>query len=357
MSDNWPETAGFRGSTRLVPRACPLFAAKRCLKAGPFPSEKLTAGSTSRRRRRDSVNRGRDQQMLNALTIDLEDWAQSVIDPALPVTDRVVDNTRRVLDFLDRHGVRATFFALGKVCERFDRLLPTIAAAGHEIASHGYGHELVYRLTPTQFAEDLRRSIAIIEEQTGRRPLGYRAPAFSITDRSRWAGPILADLGFRYSSSVFPISGRRYGIPNWPRVPQRWPDCDLIEFPPTTVRLAGRNWPACGGGYTRLLPAPVMAWAIRRLNRRGAPAVVYLHPYELSVGEVRWFFQAGVRCSRAKRLTQSLWRCRVAPRVSRLLGEFSFGPMSEALAACPRQGALPENAAWALPSASVPHPA
>ena len=284
--------------------------------------------------------------MLNALTIDLEDWAQSVLDPALPVTGRVEDNTCRMLDLLDRHGVRATFFALGKVCERFDRLLPTIAAAGHEIASHGYGHELVYRLTPARLAEDLRRSIAIIEGQTGRRPLGYRAPAFSITDRSRWAGPILAELGFRYSSSVFPIAGRRYGIPDWPPIPQRWPDCDLIEFPPSTVRLAGRNWPACGGGYTRLLPAAVMAWAIRRLNRRGTPGVVYLHPYELSADEVRRFFQAGVRCSRAKRLTQSLWRSRVGPRVSRLLGEFAFGPMSEALAICPRQEALPENARY-----------
>jgi len=295
--------------------------------------------------------------MLNAMTVDLEDWPQSVLDPRHPITDRVVENTYHVLDLLDRLHVRATFFALGRVCERFPHLLPTVAAAGHEISSHGYGHELVYRLTPPQFAEDLRRSITIIEAQTGRRPLGYRAPAFSITARSMWAGRILADLGFHYSSSIYPIAGRRYGIAHWPRRPQPWPDCDLIEFPPTTVRLAGRNWPACGGGYTRLLPAAVMAWAIRRLNRGGAPAVVYLHPYELSVDEVHFYLQAGVRCSRAQRLTQSLWRSRVGPRVSRLLGEFAFGPMSEALATWSRPKALPENAAWALPSASVPHPA
>jgi len=269
--------------------------------------------------------------MLNAMTVDLEDWAQAVVDPNYPITERVVENTSRLLDFLDRHGVRATFFALGKVCERFPALLPRIAAAGHEIASHGYGHELVYRQGPELFEEDVRRSVALIEAQIGYRPLGYRAPAFSITSRSLWAGPILAKLGFHYSSSIFPIAGRRYGIPSWPRIPARWPDCDLVEFPLTTLRLGGWNLPALGGGYTRLLPAPILASAVRQLNRLGGPAVIYLHPYELAAGEVDWFRLRGLFLSRRRRYMQALWRSQVEPRLSRLLNEFSFTTMSESL--------------------------
>ena len=150
--------------------------------------------------------------MLNALTIDLEDWAQSVVDPRLAITSRVVDNVWRLLDLLDGRGVRATFFALGRVCEQFEMLLPRIASAGHEIGSHGYGHELVYRLTPEEFAEDVGRSVGIIQAQTGIIPIGYRAPGFSITRASLWAGPVLARLGFAYDSSIFPIAGGRYGI-------------------------------------------------------------------------------------------------------------------------------------------------
>lgn len=270
--------------------------------------------------------------MLNAMTIDLEDWGQAVLDPSHPVTGHVVENVRRVLDLLAAHRVQATFFALGKVCERFPRLLPDVAAAGHEIASHGYGHELIYNQTPDAFASDVRRSIDIIEAQTGRRPVGYRAPAFSITRQSLWAGPILAELGFRYSSSVFPIEGRRYGIPDAPRRPYRWPNCGLIECPLTTARLLGRNFPVCGGGYTRLLPAPVLAWAIRRLNRQGLPAVIYLHPYELAPDEIGSFRKGGTHMSWRKSLTQSLWRSRVAPRLARLFSEFEFTTMSRVIA-------------------------
>lgn len=269
--------------------------------------------------------------MLNAITVDLEDWGQSVIDPALPVTDRVLRNTDRVLELLDEHGLRATFFALGRVCEAFPRLLPRIAQAGHEVASHGYGHELIYRITPKAFREDVRRSAEIIAEQTGRRPIGYRAPAFSITERSRWAGPILSELGFRYSSSVFPIAGRRYGIADEPPLPHRWPDCGLIEFPPMTIRLAGRNWPICGGGYTRLVPLSILSASIRARNRAGSPAVVYLHPYELAPGETQEFRREGVRFSWRRQFTQELWRSRVPLRLAGLFKRFHFGTMAEAL--------------------------
>lgn len=274
------------------------------------------------------------QRMLNAMTIDLEDWAQAVLDPALPVSEHVLANTEHVLRFLDRQGVRATFFALGRVCERFPSLLTDIASAGHEIGSHGYGHELVYNLRPPAFEEDVRRSVELIQAQVGRRPAGYRAPAFSITRRSLWAGPILERLGFRYSSSIFPVRKRRYGLPDALRFPHRWAGGQLIEFPLLTLRAAGRNWPAGGGGYTRLLPAPIMAHAIRRMNHEGHPAAIYLHPYELAPGEVSTFMRAGTRVSAARRFTQELWRSRVEPRLSRLMGEFAFGPMGEALACC-----------------------
>lgn len=285
--------------------------------------------------------------MLNAMTIDLEDWAQGVLDPACPVSDRVVANTERVLEFLDRHNVRATFFALGSTCKAHPGLLPMIAAAGHEIASHGYDHELVHRLRPEQFESDLKQSIDVIESQTGRRPLGYRAPAFSITKETQWAGPILARLGFRYSSSIFPIPGRRYGIPDVPRGPHRWPNCDLIELPMSTLRFVGRNWPVCGGGYTRLLPAAIMAHAIGRLNRAGLAGIIYLHPYEMAAGEVATFARTGLSISKRRWFTQELWRSRVPSRLSRLLRQFQFGTVGAVLAEYPLSAGVSDES-WGM---------
>lgn len=285
--------------------------------------------------------------MLNAMTIDLEDWAQGVLDPGLPVSSHVLANTDRVLALLARHRIRATFFALGKVCERFPDLLPTVASAGHEIASHGYGHQLVYDISPEAFEADLRLSMQIIESQIGSRPLGYRAPAFSITQRSLWAGATLAKLGFQYSSSIFPIRKQRYGIPDWPTVPARWPGSQLVEFPLTTLSVMGRRIPVCGGGYMRLLPARVHARAIRQQNQAGQPVVIYLHPYELAPGEVAAFRREGCRFSRKRSFMQALWRSRVEPRLDHLLEQFAFGTMSDSIrAALPitapaRQGSAP----------------
>jgi len=273
----------------------------------------------------------RRDNLLNALTIDLEDWPQSVLDPKGPITDHVLDNLDRLLPILHRHNTRATFFALGKVCEKFPQLLPRIAAAGHEIASHGYGHELLHLLTPDRFRDDLSRSIDLIDSQTGRRPIGYRAPAFSIIDSTRWAGPILADAGIRYSSSVFPFAGRRYGIPDAPRFPHRWSTCHLTEFPLSTVRRLGRNWPVAGGGYFRLLPSALTFAAIRSLHREGQPAVVYLHPYELAPDEIPRLRREGWRIHWKTRFTQSLFRGRIETRLNRLLERFHFAPMVEVL--------------------------
>lgn len=273
----------------------------------------------------------RTNHVLNAFTVDLEDWMQSTLGPDWPITPRVIGNLERMLRLLRRHGVRATFFALGKVCQQFPQLLARVEEEGHAVASHGYGHEMVYDLTPERFRADLLRSIEVIEGQIGRRPIGYRAPAFSITPSSRWAGPILAELGFRYSSSVFPINGSRYGMPDAPRFPYRWEECDLVEFPLTTVTVLGRNLPMCGGGYFRLLPWPIVAAAIRRVNREGYPAVIYAHPYELDVNELAELRQAGYGLSARTYLMQSLFRGRIAARLDRLLSEFRFGPMAEVL--------------------------
>lgn len=267
----------------------------------------------------------------NALTIDLEDWAQSTLGPTMPITARVLKNTDRMLALLDRYGVRATFFALGKVCEAFPHLLPRIASAGHEVATHGYGHELLCSITPERFKADLVRSMEIIEGQVGRRPIGYRAPAFSVTRQSMWAGPIMADLGIRYSSSIFPIAHRRYGIPDAERFPHRWESCDLIEFPLTTVHRFGRNLPVAGGGYFRLLPRVVLSAAIRETNRQSQPAVVYLHPHELDINELSELKRRGWSITWRTYLSQSLFRGRIRGRLAALFREFRFTTMAEVL--------------------------
>ena len=275
----------------------------------------------------------------NAFTVDLEDWAHGLLGGDTPITSRVVRNVDRMLALLDQHDVRATFFALGKVCEKFPQLLPAIAAKGHEIASHGYGHDLVFNLTPDQFRDDVRRSIDIIGEQVGAAPIGYRAPAFSITRRSLWAGPILAELGFEYSSSIFPIRGRRYGIVDAPRYPFKWDSeacvaenpANLIEFPMTTLAVAGRRVPVCGGGYLRLLPTCFLKAAMRQAHQQSQPAVVYVHPYELDVHEVSELQHAGWKFDRSVAFKQSLFRGFVEPRLASILRTFRFAPMREAL--------------------------
>ena len=291
--------------------------------------------------------------VVNAFTVDLEDWAHGLLGGETPITSRVVGNVERMLALLERHNVKATFFALGKVCAKFPELLPRVAACGHEIASHGYGHDLVYDMTPELFREDVRRSVDIIGEQTGAAPIGYRAPAFSLTRQSLWAGPILAELGFKYSSSIFPIRGSRYGIAGAPAFPFNWEDWltarqagvsraagkpearspkpDLIEFPMTTLAFADRRWPVCGGGYLRLLPACFLKAAIRQAHRSRQPAVVYMHPYELDVSEVCELERAGWRFGRKTALTQSLFRCFVKRRLAGIFRTFKFAPMREVL--------------------------
>ena len=172
----------------------------------------------------------------------------------------------------------------------------------------------------------MQRSLEIITRQTGRQPLGYRAPNFSLDCHTTWAGPILEELGFGYSSSIFPIAGRRYGIPDAPRFPYRWPNCDLIEFPLSTIRRCGHNLPICGGGYLRLLPGSIVCGALRELNAAGEPAVIYLHPYELDVTEPAELRRQGWPIGWKVYVTQSLFRGRVRGRLARLFEQFRFSP-------------------------------
>ncbi len=274
---------------------------------------------------------GTDGQVTNALTIDLEDWPQSVLGPRMPITDRVCRNTDRMLALLDRFGLKATFFALGRVCERFPYLLPMVASQGHEVGTHGYSHELLHRTTPADFRQDLRRSVEIIEAQIGHRPIGFRAPAFSINRVCKWSGPIMAEMGIKYSSSIFPIAGRRYGIPDAPRFPHRWENCEVIEFPLTTIREFGRNVPVSGGGYFRLWPVPILSAAVRAINKQRQPVVVYLHPYELAVNELTELRRRGWRLSWRTYVHQSLFRGRVPGRLAALFRQFTFAPMATVL--------------------------
>ena len=204
--------------------------------------------------------------------------------------DRTVGNTRRVLDLLDETANRGTFFVLGWVAERHPDLVREIAARGHEVASHGFDHELIYRQSPDAFREDVRRARELLQRLSGQEVIGYRAPSYTIVERTLWALPILAGEGYLYDSSIFPIRRRKYGIPNAPRQPYRMTlgaDTELVEFPLPTVRLPGMNLPATGGAYLRLLPLSLQEWAVRRHLQNRRALVLNVHPWEFDPGQPR----------------------------------------------------------------------
>jgi polysaccharide deacetylase family protein (PEP-CTERM system associated) len=236
-------------------------------------------------------------RIVNAMTIDVEDYYHaSAFDAVVPfdqwgrLESRVCANTERLLGILDDAGVRATFFVLGWVAERHPALVRRIAGCGHEIASHSYRHRLVYRMSREEFREDLRRAKAAIESAAQVPVFGYRAPSYSITAESLWALDVLAEEGYAYDASIFPIHHDRYGIPGSPRHAffVETGGVQLLEIPGSTTRWAALNVPVGGGGYFRLLPYDVTRWGIRRINRREQrPVVFYLHPWELDPGQPR----------------------------------------------------------------------
>ncbi len=230
----------------------------------------------------------------NALTIDVEDYFQvSALAPYIPRSEwdsrecRVERNVDRILEMLEEEGAKATFFTLGWIAERYPVLTRRIVAQGHELASHGYGHQRVSDLDETDFREDVLRAKRVLEDIGGVEVLGYRAPSFSIGERNLWALDVLVDTGHRYSSSIYPVRHDHYGSPDAPRFAHPVRD-GLIEVPPTTLRLFSRNLPSSGGGYFRLLPYSLSRWMIESVNRRdGEAAIFYFHPWEIDAEQPR----------------------------------------------------------------------
>ncbi|NLX97041.1 MAG: DUF3473 domain-containing protein [Rhodopirellula sp.] len=268
----------------------------------------------------------------NALTIDVEEHFQvhafeTVVDRSDwdRYPSRVVANTRRILRLLAEWEVHATFFVLGWVADRHPDLVKEIAAGGHEIATHGYWHELIYRQTTEEFAADLRQSLeAIGRALRGLQPAGYRAPAFSITKRSLWALDVLRDHGIVYDSSIFPLAAHdRYGIADADRFAKKTAS-GVWEFPVSTIRMGKQNLPVAGGGYFRLYPLRLTRWAIRRLNAQGHPAVMYLHPWEFDPDQPRMADAPWL-----SRFRHYVNLHKTESRLAALLNEFQFAPMCE----------------------------
>lgn len=275
--------------------------------------------------------------IVNALTVDVEDYFQvSAFEDDIDrhawdgYESRVVGNTQRLLDLLEQHGVRATFFVLGWVAHRFPKLVRDVHEAGHEIGSHSYWHRLVYRLSPEEFREDLRLSRAVIEDAIGERVTSYRAPSFSITAGSLWALRVLVEEGFRVDSSIFPIRHDRYGIPGALRHVHSidTPSGPIWEFPASVARFGWLNVPVSGGGYFRLYPFSWTHFCLRRINRSAdQPFVFYLHPWEHDTGQPR--LKAGSRLSRFRHYVNLSGTQR---KLEALLGTFRFGRLCDVVA-------------------------
>jgi len=254
-------------------------------------------------------------------TVDVEDWAQSSWDRSLPIGERCANQTRRLLELLSgAPEARATFFVLGLFAERHPDVVREIRDRGHEVASHGHGHVELFRLDRRRFAEDLQRSTEILAEITGERPIGYRAPDFSLVGETLWAYDVLADAGYQYSSSVFPVDRGRYGIAGWPVTPRSvepFGDGKVVELPLPVLSVLGRRLPVGGGGYARLLPGAMHRAALRAAGRQAAATpVFYCHPYELDPGDLN---RPDLRLPLKVRLHQGLGRRRMSARIRRLL--------------------------------------
>ena len=270
------------------------------------------------------------RSLINLLTFDIEDWFHtSALSPFIDeqswdrLESRLIANVNDLLELLDLYKHRATFFILGWIAERYPQLVQEIARAGHEIASHGYRHRLIYDLDREMFRNYVNRSKQLLEDLIGQPVRGYRATSFSIVKNTLWALDIIREIGFTYDSSMFPVRHDIYGIDGCPRFPFRL-DNGLIEIPASTLRLARNNIPIAGGGYFRLYPYWFTQKGIQHLNRSGYPAVIYLHPWELDPGCPR-VSQAGWRT----RFRQYVNLGQTTSKLKRLLSDFQFMPINE----------------------------
>lgn len=267
----------------------------------------------------------------NALTIDVEDYFQvSAFAPYIRREDwdqlecRVERNVDRLLGLLDQHHTKATFFTLGWVAERYPDMVRRIVREGHELASHGYGHQRASDLTEVEFLDDVQRAKGILENIGGQAVLGYRAPSFSIGSGNLWALDTLVKAGYRYSSSIYPVKHDHYGMPDAPRFAHEVRP-GLMEVPPTTLRLFDRNLPSSGGGFFRLLPYSVSRWMLQQVNQRDArSAIFYFHPWEIDADQPR---VAGANAKARFRHYVNIDRNE--RKLARLLQDFRWGRMDE----------------------------
>ena len=269
--------------------------------------------------------------LTNALTVDVEDYFQ--VSALAPHFDRgtwdaqpcrVERNVQRLLALFNETGARATFFTLGWIAERYPQLVRDIVAGGHELASHGYGHQRASEQSRDVFADDVRRAKALLEDLGGQPVQGYRAPSFSIGMGNLWAFDVLLEAGYRYSSSVYPVQHDHYGMPDAPRFPYESRP-GLLEIPITTTRLLGRNLPAGGGGYFRLAPYEVSRWALRRVNELDQrPAIFYFHPWEIDPDQPR-VHEASLKT----RFRHYVNLHKTESRLGQLLRDFRWGRVDE----------------------------
>ena len=274
------------------------------------------------------------------ISVDVECWYQLVCrnltGRLVPPSRSCVELTKRVLSLLREKSVKATFFVLGNVAEAFPELVESIDAEGHEVASHGYTHTHLAKITPDEFREELDRSLHLLTRILGKPVLGFRAPEFSIVEKTTWALDIMAEYGLKYDSSIFPIRGSRYGIADFPRAPVfvETMGRSIIEAPLSTIRLLGRNLPVAGGGYFRLLPYQAIRAAVKRVHSEGRPFLLYIHPYEFSEIrlDTRSFPRGFSRGSAIKmELKSNLFLKTVRGKLARLLDEFRFSSIKEVL--------------------------
>ncbi len=271
------------------------------------------------------------QEQLNAFTVDLEDWFQGLtstnplVDQWPDFESRVEKVTRHLLGLLRELNTQATFFVLGYVADKHPGLIEAIAIDGHEIGVHGYYHRFVNEMSEAEFAQELDQTLSVLDRIVGIKPIGHRAPYFSLNGRTPWAFDVLESRGFIYDSSVFPTRNMLYGFPEAPRFPYQVPGHELIEFPATTASFAGIKWPIAGGFYNRALPYRLIQRGIRQVHAQGHPAILYIHPWELDTE------QAYNQVTFRERITHYHGRRGLEEKIVRLLGEFHFGALQDLL--------------------------
>jgi polysaccharide deacetylase family protein (PEP-CTERM system associated) len=277
----------------------------------------------------------KEKQVLNAMTVDLEDWFHvSVFRNIIDYRDwekqqsRIIPNFCRLLNLFDEYGVKITFFVLGWIAERYPEIVLAIKNNGHEIGSHSYSHRLVFEMSKKEFAEDLDRSITVLESITKEKVWYYRAPSYSITRDSLWALELLCERGIQYDSSLFPIKHDLYGMTGIPRFPFRLTlknGRELVEFPPSTLRLWGGNIPIAGGGYLRLFPFWFIKNGIQKLNQKGEPVIFYIHPWEFDPSQPRLDVDFFSRFRHYSNMEVS------ENRLRQLLSKFRFSSLGDAM--------------------------